>query len=257
MTAIPGDTNEPETVAPPETAMAEPVAAETTAPPEAASPEAAPREPDASKSAGAPADADPVPIDELPEAPAPEAPAKLPIPDTIEPKLVVEALLFAAPEPVDEATVQRHLGARARAGDVLAELRLDYLGRGVRLEQQGRRWAFRTAPEVAPYLVRVERPSRRLSKAAMETLAIIAYQQPVTRAEIEAVRGVAVSSGTLDALVEAGWVVPKGRREVPGRPVTWVTTPAFLDHFGIASLADLPRLEELESAGLFKAGSDG
>lgn len=166
-------------------------------------------------------------------------------------KHVLEAILFAAEEPVSETELQAQLGTAEPVAQLLEALAADYAGRGVRLERQGRSWAFRTAPELAPRLKRTRVQARRLSRAALETLAVIAYQQPVTRAEIEAVRGVAVGQGTLDILVEAGWVAPKGRREAPGRPVTWVTTPAFLDHFALASLDDLPRLEELEGASLF------
>jgi segregation and condensation protein B len=173
------------------------------------------------------------------------------------PKQILEAILFASEEPVGEAELQAHLGGEAHVADLLAELAADYASRGVRLERQGRAWAFRTAPEVAPHLKRSRLQSRKLSRAALETLAIIAYQQPVTRAEVEAVRGVAVGQGTLDILVDAGWVAPKGRREAPGRPVTWVTTQAFLDHFALASLDDLPRLDELEGASLFNPARDG
>lgn len=171
----------------------------------------------------------------------------------VEPKAVLEALLFATSEPLSEEQIQAHLPGGAHAGPLLEELQADYAGRGIRLERQGRFWAFRTAAEVAPYLARVEERSKKLSRAAVETLAIIAYQQPVTRAEIEAVRGVPVARGTLDILLEAGWIGPKGRKEAPGRPVTWVTTQAFLDHFGLSAIADLPRLEELEAAGLFRS----
>jgi len=171
--------------------------------------------------------------------------------DPPDPKLLLEAVLFASPEPVEEAALRALLGERGDAVALLAELAADYASRGIRLERSGRRWALRTAPELAPFLTRVLRPTRRLSKAALETLAIIAWRQPVTRAEIEAVRGVTVASGTMDVLVETGWVAPAGRRDVPGRPVTWITTAAFLDQFGLASLADLPRLEELEAVGLF------
>lgn len=170
-----------------------------------------------------------------------------------DPKRLVEALLFAAAEPVDEAEVQLRLGDRASAAEILAALASDYAGRGVRLERHGRGWAFRTAPDLAPHLKRTEQRRRPLGKAALETLAIVAYQQPVTRAEIEAVRGAAAS---LDQLVEMGWVKPAGRRDTPGQPVTWVTTQRFLDEFDLASLADLPRLDELEGAALFKPGPD-
>jgi segregation and condensation protein B len=183
-----------------------------------------------------------------------EAPAR-PL-AAIESKLVIEALLFQSAEPMDEALLQAHVHDGRPVRDVLDELAADYAGRGIRLERHGRRWAFRTAAEVTPHLERTETRRRRLSRAAMETLAIIAYQQPVTRADIEAVRGVPVAKGTLDQLVEAGWVMPKGRREVPGRPVTWVTTAAFLDQFALAALDDLPRLDELEAAGLFRPTTD-
>lgn len=163
---------------------------------------------------------------------------------------IVEALLFAAEEPLDAATIQAHLGGELHALDLLADLERDYAGRGVRLERHGGRYALRTAPDLAPYLERERVHGRRLSRAAIETLAIIAYHQPVTRAELEEIRGVSISKGTLDLLLETGWVQPRGRRESPGRPVTWVTTPAFLDHFDLGSLEDLPRIEELLQAGL-------
>jgi segregation and condensation protein B len=165
-------------------------------------------------------------------------------------KRIVEALLFAAEEPLDPATIQAHLPGGLHAADLLDELMRDYGGRGVRLERHGTRFAFRTAPDLAPYLEREQVQSRRLSKAALETLAIIVYHQPVTRAEIEEIRGVSLSKGTLDLLLETGWVQPRGRREAPGRPVMWVTTQAFLDHFDLASLDDLPRIEELLQVGL-------
>jgi segregation and condensation protein B len=165
-------------------------------------------------------------------------------------KRIVEALLFAAEEPLDPATIQAHLPGGLHAADLLDELMRDYEGRGVRLERHGTRFAFRTAPDLAPYLEREQVQSRRLSKAALETLAIIVYHQPVTRAEIEEIRGVSLSKGTLDLLLETGWVQPRGRREAPGRPVMWVTTQAFLDHFDLASLDDLPRIEELLQVGL-------
>ena len=165
-------------------------------------------------------------------------------------KRIVEALLFAAEEPLDVLTIQAHLPGGLHAAELLDELTLDYAGRGVRLEAHGGRFALRTAPDLAPYLEREQVQSRRLSRAALETLAIIAYHQPITRAELEEMRGVTISKGTLDLLLETGWVQPKGRRETPGRPVTWVTTPAFLDHFDLAALDDLPRIEELLQVGL-------
>jgi segregation and condensation protein B len=172
-------------------------------------------------------------------------------------KRIVEALLFAAAEPLDAATIQAHLPGGLHAGELLDELVQDYAPRGVRLERRGNRFALRTAPDLAPYLEREQVQSRRLSRAALETLAIIAYHQPITRAELEEMRGVAVSKGTLDLLLETGWVQPKGRRESPGRPVTWVTTTAFLDHFDLASLDDLPRIEELLQLGLLGGGESG
>jgi segregation and condensation protein B len=172
-------------------------------------------------------------------------------------KQIIEALLFAAAEPLDAATIQAHLPGGLHAGELLDELVQDYALRGVRLERRGARFALRTAPELAPYLEREQVQSRRLSRAALETLAIIAYHQPITRAELEEMRGVAVSKGTLDLLLETGWVQPKGRRETPGRPVTWVTSPAFLDHFDLASLDDLPRIEELLQLGLLGGAAPG
>ncbi len=166
---------------------------------------------------------------------------------------IVEALLFAAEEPLDAATIQAHLPGGLHAADVLDQLARDYAGRGIRLERHGNRFAFRTAPDLAPYLSREQVQSRRLSRAAVETLAIIAYHQPITRAELEEIRGVSISKGTMDLLLETGWIQPKGRRASPGRPVTWVTTPAFLDHFDLASLDDLPRMEELVQGGLLLA----
>jgi segregation and condensation protein B len=174
-----------------------------------------------------------------------------------DPRRLAEALLFAATEPLTEEELQARLGDRAAAREVLGALERDYQGRGVRLERHGRGWAFRTAPDLAPHLRRVETRARQLGRAALETLAVIAYRQPVTRAEIEAARGVALGGGTLDQLLEAGWIKPHGRRDSPGRPVTWITTAAFLDHFDLASLDDLPRLEELDGATLFKPAGDG
>ncbi len=165
-------------------------------------------------------------------------------------KRIAEAVLFAAEEPLDLQTIQAHLPGDLHARDVIDALKQDCEERGVRLEQHGGRYAFRTAPDIAPYLQRETVQSRRLSKAALETLAIIAYHQPITRAEIEEVRGVSTNKGTLDLLIETGWVQPKGRRETPGRPVTWVTTTDFLDHLDLSVLDDLPRIEELMQVGL-------
>ncbi len=163
---------------------------------------------------------------------------------------LAEALLFAAGEPLSEEMLARRLGAAADLGGLLGELAEHYAGRGVNLVRLAGGWVFCTAPDLAPAL-RIERPvARKLSRAAVETLAVIAYHQPVTRAEIEEIRGVGLGKGIIDTLMEAGWVRPKGRRPTPGRPLLWVTTPEFLAHFGLDSLRDLPAIDELRAAGL-------
>lgn len=163
---------------------------------------------------------------------------------------LIEALLFAAAEPTDEGALARHLEDSADVNGLVQELAGAYSGRGVNLVRLAGGWAFRTAPDLAARL-RIERPVvRKLSRAAVETLAVIAYHQPVTRAEIEQIRGVALGKGTIDALMEAGWVRPRGRRVGPGRPLLWVTTPEFLVHFGLDNLNELPGVEELRAAGL-------
>lgn len=163
---------------------------------------------------------------------------------------LLEALLFAAVEPLDERTLRLRLGEGADLPALLRELAGLYANRGINLVSTGGRWWFRTAPDLAERL-RVEADmQKRLSRAAVETLAIVAYHQPVTRTEIEGIRGVATSKGTLDLLMEAGWIRPGKRRETPGRPLTWITTDAFLDHFGLDSLRDLPGVDELKTAGL-------
>ncbi|OYY76314.1 MAG: SMC-Scp complex subunit ScpB [Sphingomonas sp. 28-62-20] len=161
----------------------------------------------------------------------------------------IEAVLFAAEAPMTIDQLRAHAGE----GDVraaLAEIEADYAGRGIGLVRRGDRWHFETAPDMAHLLRRDREEPRRLSRAAIETLAIIAYHEPVTRAEIEAIRGVQISKGTIDVLMEAGWARPAGRREVPGRPLTYATTPEFLAHFGLASRRDLPGIEDLRAAGL-------
>ncbi|MDF2603153.1 SMC-Scp complex subunit ScpB [Sphingomonas sp.] len=161
----------------------------------------------------------------------------------------VEAVLFAAADPMTIDSIRAYVGG----GDVRAaveQLARDYAGRGINLVQRGDAWHFQTAADMAHVLRRDREEVRRLSRAGIETLAIIAYHEPVTRAEIEAIRGVQISKGTLDVLMEAGWVRPAGRREVPGRPLTFVTTPAFLSHFGLQSRRDLPGIEDLRAAGL-------
>ena len=163
---------------------------------------------------------------------------------------LVEALLFAAAEPLTEEVLNHRLPDAADLPAMLHDLAAHYAGRGVNLVRLGGGWAFRTAPDLADAL-RVERPvSRRLSRAAAETLAVIAYHQPVTRAEIEEIRGVGLGKGIIDTLMEAGWICPKGRRMSPGRPLLWVTTSGFLAHFGLDSLRDLPAVDELRAAGL-------
>lgn len=170
--------------------------------------------------------------------------------ETLEHMRMLEALLFAARAPLNLDDLARRLPADCDTAARLADLQRVYENRGINLVRRGHGWAFRTAPDLGHLMTEERETPKRLSRAAMETLAIIAYQQPVSRAEIENVRGVAISRGTLDQLVEANWIKPGRRRETPGRPVTWVTTPEFLDHFGLEGLADLPSLEELRASGL-------
>jgi segregation and condensation protein B len=161
----------------------------------------------------------------------------------------VEATVFASAEPLSVADIAAHVGD----GDVdaaLAELAERYQGHGIELVERGGRWHFQTAADLAHLLRRTREEPRRLSRAATETLAIIAYHEPVSRAEIEAIRGVQISKGTLDVLMEAGWVRPAGRRDSPGRPLLYATTPEFLTHFGLESRKDLPGIDDLRAAGL-------
>ncbi len=162
----------------------------------------------------------------------------------------LEAILFASAQPLGARDLAGHLPEGADLDGLLEELGSLYANRGVTLARVGERWAFRTAPDLAPRMEVRSEVTRKLSRAAVETLAIIAYHQPVTRAEIEEIRGVTLSRGTLDTLLEAGWIKPKGRRRTPGRPVTWGTSGDFLDHFGLESLDALPGLAELKAAGL-------
>jgi segregation and condensation protein B len=162
----------------------------------------------------------------------------------------VEATLFASAAPLTPAEIADHVGPDVDVGEALKALQSHYSGRGIELVERGKAWHFQTAPDLA-HILRPEREeSRKLSRAAVETLAIIAYHEPVTRAEIEAIRGVQISRGTLDVLMEAGWVRPAGRREAPGRPLTFATTQTFLQHFGLASRRDLPGIDDLKAAGL-------
>lgn len=171
-------------------------------------------------------------------------------PDAVERAL--EATLFASEEPLSVEQLAKHLGdldnASVRAG--LKALGEHYSSRGVQLVERGKRWHFETAPDLAHLLRREREQVRRLSRAATEVLAIIAYHEPVSRADIESIRGVQTAKGTLDVLLEAGWIKLAGRREVPGRPVIYATTPEFLDHFGLEARRDLPGMDELRAAGL-------
>jgi segregation and condensation protein B len=163
---------------------------------------------------------------------------------------IAEALLFAAEEPLDDASLAARLPEGADVDGVLLALRQHYAVRGINLVSNGGRHAFRTAPDLGALLRREAVEARKLSRAALETLAIIAYHQPATRAEIEAIRGVSVAKGTMEVLLETGWIRLRGRRRTPGRPVTFGTTPDFLDHFGLNAIGDLPGMEELKAAGL-------
>jgi segregation and condensation protein B len=163
---------------------------------------------------------------------------------------LLEALLFASAEPMTERQIAERLPHGSKVGKLLSMLAAEYASRGVNLVRAGDTWAFQTAADLAPLLARERHVEKKLSRAAIETLAIIAYNQPVTRGDIEELRGVQLGKGTLDALFEQGWIEPKGRRETPGRPTTWATTDAFLRHFGLAALADLPGIDEMKAAGL-------
>jgi segregation and condensation protein B len=165
---------------------------------------------------------------------------------------LLEALLFAASEPLDEATLGSRLPDGVDVKDALAQLKAEHAPRGVNLVRIGKKWTFRTADDLSWLLTKQTVESRKLSRAAIETLAIVAYHQPVTRAEIEEIRGVATATGTLDLLLKTGWVRPRGRRKAPGRPITYGTTEGFLSHFGLEAVGDLPGLDELKGAGLLE-----
>jgi len=162
----------------------------------------------------------------------------------------VEATLFASDQPMTVEQIRGYVGDSVDVSAALTQLATHYEGRGIELVRRGKTWHFQTAPDLAHLLRREREESRKLSRAAVETLSIIAYHEPVSRAEIEAIRGVQISKGTLDVLMEAGWVRPAGRREVPGRPLIYATTPAFLAHFGLMSRKDLPGIADLKAAGL-------
>ena len=165
---------------------------------------------------------------------------------------LLEALLFASRAPIDDATLRRHLPDGVDLKDALARLKADYANRGVTLVKVGKKWSFRTADDLSWLLTKQTVESRKLSRAAIETLAIIAYHQPVTRAEVEEIRGVVTAAGTVDVLLKTGWIRPRGRRKAPGRPLTFGTTEDFLSHFGLEEVADLPGLEELKGAGMLE-----
>jgi len=173
--------------------------------------------------------------------------------DRAEELRILEALLFAASAPLDEKGLGSRLPAGTDVRALLTQLQRDYASRGVNLVRVGGKWALRTASDLAWLLTRESVVTRKLSRAAIETLAIVAYHQPVTRAEVEEIRGVSTSQGTLDVLLETGWVRLRGRRKAPGRPVTYGTSEAFLSHFGLDALGDLPGLDELKGAGLVDA----
>ena len=170
--------------------------------------------------------------------------------DPDDPVRAVEAVLFAAEGPLTIDSIRAHVGEDIDVRGALERIAEDYAGRGIELVRRGDRWHFQTAGDLAHLLRRDREEPRKLSRAAIETLAITAYHEPVTRAEIEAIRGVQISKGTLDVLMEAGWVRPAGRRETPGRPLMYATTAEFLTHFGLASRRDLPGIDDLRAAGL-------
>ena len=163
---------------------------------------------------------------------------------------LLEALLFASAEPIDQAVLAKRMPDGVDIKAALAQLQADYASRGVNLVRVANKWTFRTAGDLSWLLTKEATIPRKLSRAAIETLAVIAYHQPVTRAEVEEIRGVVMSKGTFDVLMETGWIKPRGRRKVPGRPITYGTTEEFLSHFGLEELADLPGLEELKGSGL-------
>ena len=167
----------------------------------------------------------------------------------------VEAIIFASDKPVRERELRHHIPDEQDMAEIIEMIRQRFdASCGIELRQVGDGWAFRTRPEIAERLNQHKQVERPLSRAALEVLAIIAYHQPITRAEIEEIRGISLSKGTIDILLELTWIKPRGRRRTPGRPLTWGTSPAFLDHFGLDDITDLPGLDELKSAGLLRKG---
>ena len=196
---------------------------------------------------------DPLPLRVIEGGEAPATRQHDPLPDAAQQKRIVEALLFASDRPLSEEELAEALPDNADVTALLRALREEYAGRGVNLVRVAGKWQLRTAEDLRWLLRREQTQRKKMSKAALETLAIIAYHQPVTRAEIEDIRGVATSKGTLDVLMEAGWVKIRGRRRTPGKPVTYGTTDEFLAHFGLERIEDLPGLRELKGAGLLDA----
>ena len=195
-------------------------------------------------------DAQALPPQEAAALPEGEAEFDIDAPDYAAQLRMLEAILFASAEPLAPHAMRERLPGNADLGGLLMDLQKAYEGKGVNLIEVNGSWAFRTASDLGNVLQISREVKRKLSRAAMETLAVIAYHQPVTRAEVENIRGVATHKGTLDVLIESGWVKPGRRREAPGRPLTWVTTTSFMDHFGLESLTDLPGMDELKAAGL-------
>ncbi len=165
-------------------------------------------------------------------------------------KNVIEAIIFASDKPVTIDDIMEFAGKDVDVGKFLVELQNDYKDRGIHLFENNGRWAFRTSPDLKDILKNVKPVEKALSRSALETLAIIAYHQPITRTEIENIRGIATNKGTLDILIEAGFIKPGRRRDTPGRPLTWITTNEFLDHFSLGSIMDLPGVAELKASGL-------
>ena len=174
--------------------------------------------------------------------------------DILAAKRLVEALMFASAKPMTERVLANRVQEGINIKSVLKNLQEDYASRGVNLNRMGTSWAFRTAEDLSAKLNVETEVSRKMNRAGIETMSVIAYHQPVTRAEIEEIRGVSLSKGTLDMLFEKGWIKPRGRRETPGRPMTWGTSDDFLDHFGLTRITDLPGLDELKAAGLLESG---
>jgi len=162
----------------------------------------------------------------------------------------IEAIIFSAEEPLDIETIEKRVGSRSGIKKALENLQLDYSSRGINLICKSNKWSFRTSADLSKLMSLQKSTQRKLSKATIETLAIIVYHQPVTRSEIESIRGVAFATNTLEILLELDWVRPSGRKDVPGKPIQYITTQKFLDHFNIEKLSDLPSVEELSSAGL-------